>query len=115
MAKQPEARLIDYVRQGILRRYPTAWVHKEHGSPFGTIGTPDLLVSVHGCFVALEVKVRRGNENYARAYARVTPAQRAALDRIKRSGAVAGMVTSPEEALELIGAALAKHGLGNSV
>ena len=73
-----------------------AWVFNVHGSPYQTVGVPDLLVGYKGRFYAMEVK-RPGGV--------LSPAQAKTIEEIRASGSVAGRVESIEEAVEL----LARH------
>ena len=70
-----------------------AWVFNVHGSPYQTVGVPDLLVGYQGRFFAMEVK-RPGNQ--------LSPAQVKAIEAIQASGSVAGRVESIEEAVALL-------------
>jgi len=70
-----------------------AWVFNVHGSPYQTVGVPDLLVGYQGRFFALEVKRPGG---------RLTPAQAKVIEEIKASGSVAGRVESIEDAMKLL-------------
>ena len=70
-----------------------AWVFNVHGSPYQTVGVPDLLVGFRGRFFAMEVK-RPGNQ--------LSPAQVKAIEAIRASGSVAGRVESIEEAVALL-------------
>ena len=69
-----------------------AWVFNVHGSPYQTVGVPDLLVGYRGRFYAMEVK-RPGGV--------LSPAQVKAIEAIRASGSVAGRVESIEEAVAL--------------
>ena len=70
-----------------------AWVFNVHGSPYQTVGVPDLLVGYKGRFFAMEVKRPGG---------RLTPAQAKVIEEIKSSGSVAGRVESVEDAMKLL-------------
>ena len=70
-----------------------AWVFNVHGSPYQTVGVPDLLVGYRGRFYAMEVK-RPGGV--------LSPAQAKTIEAIRASGSVAGRVESIEEAVALL-------------
>jgi hypothetical protein len=95
----PETRLTKKIRTAIEREYPDSLFMKIHISAFQNVGIPDLLGCVSGRFFAMEIKTpRRRNK--------VRPAQQLMLNRIKKAKGVCGVVTSPEEALDLISEAL---------
>lgn len=102
MAEQPETRLVRRIRNAILDQYPDAWVMKVHGGPTQTAGSPDLLCCVHGLLIGLEVKCAGPGETPEAASGRATLLQLAQLDRLRRAGAGAAVVTSIEEALTVI-------------
>lgn len=102
MAAQNERALVASIVRAVRERFPLAWVTKVHGGPYQTAGIPDLLVSVEGRLVAIEVKHRKPGESREHALGRVTPIQAAMIGKIKDSGAVAGVALSIREALELI-------------
>lgn len=62
----------------------------------GHAGTPDILACVDGRFVALEVKVPG-------RLSRTTALQRWHLEKIKKAGGRAAVVTCVKEALEALG------------
>lgn len=106
MGSGPETTLVRNIRTAILREYPNAWIFKVHGSPYQTVGTPDLLVCVAGRLVGMEVKAQRPGESAEHALGRVTPAQHAQIGEILASGGVAGPVLSVADALDLIKVAI---------
>jgi len=66
-----------------------------HGHPGQLRGLPDILGVYQGRFIGLEVKTpRRKNK--------ATELQKYVLEQIQKSGGIAGVVTSVEEALQLI-------------
>ena len=71
-----------------------AWVFKVHGSPYQTVGVPDLLVSYQGRFYAMEVK-QPGKP--------LSLIQAKTIEDIRATGAVAGRVESVEDAVALLG------------
>lgn len=68
---------------------------KVHGGPYQQAGIPDILGVLDGTLYALEVKLP------GRPHP-LTDLQRATLDEMHRSGAVAAVVESREEALHLV-------------
>lgn len=97
-----EAALVTAIVRAIEKRYPGCWVFKVVGSPFQMTGVPDLLVVVEGDLFGLEVKFQRPGESLPHARGRVTPGQAMQIQRLRRAGATADVVTSVEEALEMI-------------
>ena len=70
-----------------------AWVFKVHGSPYQTVGVPDLLVSYQGRFYAMEVK-QPGKK--------LAVIQEIVINDIRATGAIADRVESVEEAVALL-------------
>lgn len=99
---QPETRLVNRIREAILAAHPEAWILKVHGGPTQTAGVPDLLVCVRGQLIGLEVKCPRPGETPDRARGRASRLQLAQLDKLRRAGAGAAVVLTPEEALQSI-------------
>jgi hypothetical protein len=87
-----EAAIVAAIKAALTER--GAWVVKTHGSPH-LAGIPDLLVCYMGRFIALEVKrpETRGT---------VTRRQQHFLDEIEKAGGWSAVVTSVEEALDVI-------------
>lgn len=78
-----------------LQEHHVTWILKTHGSPYQTQGVPDLIcISRTGRLLAIEVKRPR--------VGRATELQLRQIKRINDAGGVAGIATSPEEALELL-------------
>lgn len=105
----PETVLTHRIVQTIQQAYPDAWVFKVHGSPYQQAGVPDLLVVVVGRLVGLEVKCPRPGESDDHARGRATPLQLEQLDRLRRAGAVADVILTPQEALDVIGLVAPAH------
>lgn len=82
------------------------WNVKIHGYAFQSIGLPDLVCIVDGRFVGLEVKRPR--------VGRVTEIQAATLEKIRRAGGYATVVTSVEDARAAIMDAKATHAGGHA-
>lgn len=101
-----EAGLQRSVVKAIARQWPGCWIFNVVGSPYQAAGVPDLLVCVQGQLFGVELKFQRPGESRAHAVERATPQQRAQIGRINRAGGVAGVVTTPKEALDLIGLGL---------
>lgn len=78
---------------------------KIHGGPFQSAGIPDLLGCVNGLFFGLEVKVpKRG---------KVSRIQEVVMAKIRNKGqGIAAVVTSPEEACDVVRSAVAKSKAG---
>lgn len=90
------------IREAILEAEPRAWSLKVHGGPYQDVGVPDLLFCIEGRLLAIEVKVRKPGESIHALVRRVTLNQKKQLRELKSAGAVAGVATSPEEALILL-------------
>lgn len=97
-----ESRLVTKIIQAVKAEWPDAWVFKVHGSPYQMAGVPDLLVVVDGRLYAFEVKCRKAGESAHHARGRASLVQRAQIDQLRRAGAVADVILTPEEALQLI-------------
>jgi hypothetical protein len=78
------------------------WTMKVVGNPAQRAGVPDILVCADGLFVGLEVKHEETRSN-------TSARQDYELGSIRKCGGAAGVVCSPEEALDFIRAALAKR------
>lgn len=88
-----EAAIVKAIVSRIRAEYPGALVLKYHGGPHSVAGHPDLYGSIQGCAVALEVKRPGG---------RPTALQSARLEEWRRAGAITGVVTSADEAIDII-------------
>lgn len=98
----PETALTNRIRSTILDRWPSAWVFKVHGGPYQTVGVPDLLACIDGQLFGLEVKCPRPGETDGHARGRATLSQLHQIDLLNAAGAVAAVVLSPEEAVQVI-------------
>lgn len=95
MTAKPESALQSQIRREVLATYPGSVVWKIHGSAFQAAGIPDLIGCVRGHFVGLEVKMP-GEEDT------LTRRQASTLQRIAGAGGIDGVVTSVEDALDLL-------------
>jgi len=77
-----------------LNALPSTYVRKVHGGRYGA-GWPDIIGTCHGKTLALEVK------SPTTSY-KVTPLQAAELAKWQAAGAVAGVVTSLAQVVELM-------------
>lgn len=102
MAVGPETRLVNRIKRAIEAEHPSSWVLKTHGGPYQQAGVPDLLVSLGGLVVGLEVKCQRPGESVEAARRRVTVRQALTLEAMRGSGAVAEVVVTVEEALSVL-------------
>ena len=89
MAQKPETRLQKKIQTFLQDKYPDMFIMKVHGSAYQRSGIPDLLISLWGHFVALEVKMPGKI---------ATPLQIQTIMALRKSGATAGVVTTVEEA-----------------
>lgn len=64
-----------------------AYVVKHFANMFTQSGVPDLLVTIHGCFVGVEIKATHGKPSAL---------QRHHIDKIRKSGGIA-IVLYPEQ------------------
>ena len=84
-----EKTIVKSIRRFLDQAYPGVW-YKIHGGPYQEAGIPDI-VGVHkGRFCAFEVKRPKRMD-------KVTINQQYQLDRLKKAGAITGVVTSVEE------------------
>lgn len=91
---QPESLLVKQIKSALERKYGGLWI-KIHGGPYQQAGIPDLLGCQDGRFLGLEVKVP-GREKT------LTKLQAQTLDEIKQAGGISAVVTSVEEAEEVV-------------
>lgn len=101
-----EAQLQAAIVKAIHRRWPTGWVFHPVGNPWQATGLPDLLCSIEGRFIGIEVKHPKPGESEQHARDRTTVTQRHVLGLISASGGTAGTVLSEAEAIALIEDAL---------
>lgn len=97
-----EAGVVSAIQRRIVKIYPNAWVFKVVGSPFQMTGVPDLLVVINGLLFAFEVKFQRPGQSRDLAASRASAGQLVQIQRLRRAGAVADVVVSPEEVMALI-------------
>lgn len=71
-----------------------AWHVKTHGGTVGRVGIPDLLVCYRGLFIALEVKKPK--------VGKVSVVQRVEIEKIRKAGGEAHVVTSVAEVEAII-------------
>lgn len=84
-----ETQIVKQIKRYLERVYPGVW-YKIHGGPYQEAGIPDI-VGVHdGRFHAFEVK--RPDKKH-----KVSMAQKYQIDRLEKSGAIVGVVTSVED------------------
>ena len=95
MATKKESRLQRKIRSALEKRFKGSFWVKIWGGPFTMIGVPDLLGCVKGRFCALEVKQPDDLDD-------TTQIQRKVIRIIRRAGGVAGVVTSPQGAIQYI-------------
>lgn len=95
---QPESKLSRKIMDRL--RLEGYFVFKVHGSEFMMAGLPDIIVCAEGKFIGLETKLpsTRGN---------VSPRQSYVHSQIDNAGGVAKVICSPQEAIDVVKAALA--------
>lgn len=93
-----ESHIVDAIIKR-LREIPNCVVRKRHGSAYGVSGDPDiygLVLTGDGNPIHFEIEVKRPGE-------KPTPLQATRLYEWRRSGALAGVATTVEEALCILG------------
>jgi hypothetical protein len=101
MAK-PESRLQRNIRRQLVTAVGGHW-YKIWGGPYQKAGIPDLLGCVNGLFFGLEVKQPgKGKKS------KPSDLQKIEIELIQLAGGCAGVVTSPEEAIELVSSTIAR-------
>lgn len=88
MAQTPEGKIKDWFVRVIRKEFPDAWIYKAPGGPFGRKGVPDLVMSINGNFVAVEIKTDKNNP---------TPTQQVEINKIRKSGGVALVLKGKDE------------------
>lgn len=88
-----EKDIVAKIKKALMKK--GAWVIKTHGS-LHVSGLPDIIACYEGRFIGIEVK-RPETRNT------VTERQQAVLDQIAAAGGIAGVATSVDEALTLVG------------
>ena len=83
----------DCVRR--LNKLHNCFAVKVHGNPYQRRGLPDIVGCYEGDFFGIEMKLP-GRQR------RLTPIQKANLDKIRAAGGLAGMATNYRECLEII-------------
>ena len=97
-----ETALVHAIRNAINVHYPDAWVMKVHGGPFQPVGIPDMLVCREGSTIRLRGEAPEAGRIPQHAMDRVTRAQWAQIERMRRAGAVAEVVMAVDEVLNII-------------
>ena len=69
------------------------WVCKYPGGTFGKAGTPDVLMSVLGLFLAIEFKTQTGIQSEIQKYEQ---------EKIRKSGGICEVARSFEEAVRIV-------------
>ena len=93
MAKKRESRLQLQIRHTIEEEVG-GWFFKVHGSQFQSAGIPDLVGTIGGFFVSLEVKVP--------GTGKLSKIQKHTIKKIRNEQGIALIVESPEEAIRLV-------------
>lgn len=95
MAKGPEAKVQKQIQDGLNKAYPGSFFFKSHGGAYQQSGLPDLMGTIYGIFIGIEVKTPQKKTN-------VTKLQQHCIDQIKRAGGIAFVSWSKEHALEIL-------------
>lgn len=105
MSSGPETRLRKKIVIALKKEWPYGYFRKIHGGAFQNIGIPDLFCCVEGIFFGLEIKIPKK---------KATPAQVLEIKSIRAAGGVAGVIYSPEQAVNGVRKALAsKRSVGS--
>lgn len=96
---QPEAKLSRRIMDAL--RLEGYFCFKVHGSEFMMAGLPDIIVCADGLFIGLETKMPQSRGN-------VSPRQTLVHTQIENAGGTAQVVCSPQEALNVVSAAVAR-------
>lgn len=95
MAKGPEAKVQKRIQDGLKKAYPESFFFKSHGGSFQQSGLPDLMGTIDGIFIGIEVKTPDKKEN-------VTKLQLHCLDQITKAGGIGFVSWSIEHTLETL-------------
>lgn len=101
-----ETGLVKAIHLAVKAAFPNAWIMKVHGGQMQVPGIPDLLIVVDGVLIGAEAKFQRAGESAEHARGRATPIQLNQIAKLRAAGAVADVVLSPDETLDLIRQAL---------
>lgn len=93
MVTQKESKLSRQIMAAL--REQGVFCFKVHGTEFMMSGLPDVIACAEGSFVGLETKRPGQREN-------TTPRQKFVHSKIRQAGGVVEVVTSVDEALEVI-------------
>ena len=102
MSYKNENAVVAAIGKAITKQEPTAYILKIHGGQYQESGIPDLLVTVDGLLIGIEVKHQKPGESRSHALQRTTLKQRLHIRRIIEAGGMAGVAMDVEPALELI-------------
>jgi len=90
-----ERGITNRIKKALNKEFPKSVWYKIHGSPHQEKGIPDLIGCYKGKFFALEVKVPGKEDN-------TTKYQEYQLKRVKEAGGTSSVVSSPQQAINLI-------------
>jgi Holliday junction resolvase len=99
---QRESRLSRKIQEAL--RGAGYFCFKVHGNELMTAGLPDIVVCARGLFIGIETKNPETRKN-------VSPRQHYIHEKIKQAGGAAVVVTSPDEALQVVADAITQHAL----
>lgn len=91
MAHKPETRLQRGIHQAVIREFG-GWLFKVHGGMWQDAGVPDLVGTIGGFFVAIEVKMP--------GTGKVSKIQELTMSRIRAQGSIAIVADSPNSAVQ---------------
>ena len=97
-----EAQLVKRITEAVKAQYPEVWQLKTHGNPYQRAGVPDLLLSVQGRLLAVEVKHQKPGESRERMLRRLSPRQCIELESLRTSGAATLVAWEVDQVLDTI-------------
>ena len=83
-----ERDIVAAIKRYLLTLGDAVFLWKEHGSPYGCAGIPDIICCYKGRFIGLECKMPGD---------RLTELQKRAIEKINRAGGIACRVESVED------------------
>jgi len=102
MAKGPETRVQKKIQDGLKLAYPGSFFFKSHGGMYQASGLPDLMGTIQGIFIGIEVKTPEKKNN-------TTKLQEDCIRKINKSGGIAFVAWSLDSALEQLETRLSEY------
>lgn len=105
MASGPETKLVEKMRKAAIKEYGSdIEIVKYHGSQYTRAGVHDLLVCLHGVFIAVEVKAPESYGGSVEKALAVGPTMKQVSfgERIVAAGGVAACAATVEQFMEIL-------------